>query len=80
MIDLKSQIINFKNVTKFLREKLGEVRVNAFVSGAIYLLSIGANDYVANFETKSSIFKSHSKQEYVDIVIGNLTDAMPLIF
>ncbi|KAI5336671.1 hypothetical protein L3X38_015939 [Prunus dulcis] len=27
---------------------------------------IGANDYIATFETKSSIFKSHSKQEYAE--------------
>lgn len=76
MIDLKSEIINFKNVTKLLGQRLGEERLQTFVSSGVYLISIGANDYIAPFETNSSIFQSHSQNEYIGMVLGNLTDVI----
>lgn len=74
MIDLKSEIINFKNVTKLLGQRLGDERLQISVSSGVYLISIGG--YIAPFETNSSIFQSHSQKEYIGMVLGNLTDVI----
>lgn len=46
------------------------------VEGCFYLISIGANDCFGNFTTNSTLFKSHSHEEYVEMVIGNLTNVI----
>lgn len=71
MIDLKSRIIDFKNVTKLLGQRVGEESLQTFVSSGVYLISIGANDYIAPFEINSSIFQSHSQQEYIGMVLAS---------
>ncbi|KAJ9179459.1 hypothetical protein P3X46_011246 [Hevea brasiliensis] len=78
--DLKTQLINFKYVKKRLRNKLGESETNALLSKAIYLFSIGNNDYMGAFNTNSSIFQHYSREEYVGMVIGSLTTVLEEIY
>ncbi|XWS16113.1 hypothetical protein CRYUN_Cryun34aG0057700 [Craigia yunnanensis] len=80
VIDLKTQLSYFKKVEKLLREKLGDAESKAFFSKAVYLFNFGANDYVSFLTTNSSIFQSFSKEEYVGMVIGNLTDTIKEIY
>lgn len=74
--DLKSQVSYFKNVEKQLRHKLGDAGAYTFLSEAVYLISIGSNDYYTPVLTNSSLFASHSHEEYVGMVVGNLTDVI----
>ncbi|KAL6140610.1 hypothetical protein ACLB2K_058908 [Fragaria x ananassa] len=53
--------------------KLGDEEVKALLSRAVYLFSIGSNDYVSPFETNSSTLRSYSPEEYVGVVIRNIT-------
>ncbi|XVE88567.1 hypothetical protein DITRI_Ditri19aG0079600 [Diplodiscus trichospermus] len=76
VIDLKTQLSYFKKVEKLLRQKLGDAKAQAFFSKAVYLINIGVNDYGSLLITNSSVFQSFSKQEYVGMVIGNLTDTI----
>ncbi|XP_022152560.1 GDSL esterase/lipase 1-like [Momordica charantia] len=71
VIDLKTQLSYFNKVAKVLKEELGHAEAKALLSRAVYFISIGSNDYP--FTTNSSLFRSHSPQQYVDLVIGNLT-------
>ena len=80
MIDLKTQLSYFKKVEKLLRQKLGDAEAKAFFSKAVYLFNFGANDYVSFLTTNSSIFQSVSKEEYVGMVIGNVTDTIKVSF
>lgn len=73
MIDLKTQLKNYKKVGTWLRSNLGKVEAERTLSKAVYLFSIGANDYMSIFLTNSNVLNSYSKSEYVGIVIGNLT-------
>nr|GMC84541.1 GDSL esterase/lipase 1-like [Ipomoea batatas] len=43
------------------------------LSNAVYMFNIGSNDYVSTLVSNSSLFSSHTKKEYVDMVIGNFT-------
>lgn len=78
MIDLRTQLKYYKKVETWLRKKLGNdnVEVKAALSRAVYLFSIGTNDYMSLFLTNSTVLNSYSKSEYVQMVIGNLTNVI----
>ncbi|XVE88566.1 hypothetical protein DITRI_Ditri19aG0079500 [Diplodiscus trichospermus] len=80
VIDLKTQLSYFKKVEKLQRQKLGDAKAKAFFSKAVYLIHIGANDYISPFTTNSSVLQSYSKEEYVGMVIGNLTETIKEIY
>lgn len=73
VIDLKTQLSYYKKVETWLRDKSGKNEAKTTLSRAVYLFSIGSNDYMSPFLTNSSVLNSYSKSEYVGIVIGNLT-------
>lgn len=73
MINLGTQLNNFKDVEKSLRSELGDAETKRVFSRAVYLFHIGANDYFYPFSANSSTFKSNSKEKFVDFVIGNIT-------
>lgn len=72
MIDLKTQVLYLKNVKEHIQQQKGDAETRRLLSRAIYLISIGGNDYIA----PSSVFESFSKEEYVGMVIGNLTSVI----
>ncbi|KAI8018814.1 GDSL esterase/lipase 2 [Camellia lanceoleosa] len=80
VIDLKTQVANFKKVEKSLMKQLGDKEAKKILSRAIYLISIGSNDYFTIFATNSSVFKSYPREEYVEMVIGNLTQVVQEIY
>lgn len=79
VIDLKTQLSYYKNVVKQLRHKLGHAEAYTFLSEAVYLFSIGGNDYLDQFQRNSSFFESHSPEQYVGMVVGNLTKVIKVI-
>ncbi|XP_050383870.1 GDSL esterase/lipase 1-like [Argentina anserina] len=76
-IGLKTQLSYFKNVEKQLRHKLGDGEAYTLISTAVYLISIGINDYYTPL-TKN--YSSTQNEEYVGMVIGNLTNAIGEIY
>ncbi|XVF67196.1 hypothetical protein PTKIN_Ptkin10aG0101000 [Pterospermum kingtungense] len=73
VIDLKTQVSYFKKVEKSLRQELGDEEAKKLLSRAVYLISIGANDYLTRNSTASD-------EEYVAMVIGNLTNELQEIY
>ncbi|KAL5583398.1 hypothetical protein UlMin_015840 [Ulmus minor] len=73
-IDLGTQLSYFKNVSRHLRKKLGDAKAKASLSRAVYLFSVGSNDYVFPFYINSSVLRSYSREEFVGQVIGNITE------
>ncbi|KAM1113462.1 hypothetical protein ACFX2B_045580 [Malus domestica] len=67
VIDLKTQISQFRKVEKQLRHKLGDAQAYTVLSKAVYIISIGGNDYL------SPLASNFSNEDYVGLVIGNLT-------
>ncbi|KAF9664126.1 hypothetical protein SADUNF_Sadunf17G0123800 [Salix dunnii] len=65
---------------KQLRQKLGASELKALLSTAVYMFSIGYNDYLIPFITNSTVFPSYSKKEYVKMVIGNITSVIQEIY
>lgn len=75
VISLKTQARSFKKVEKILRKQLGKTQAKTLLSRAVYLISVGTNDY-RTFASDSKLFDSYSIEEYVDLVIGNLTSVI----
>ncbi|XP_059458021.1 GDSL esterase/lipase 1-like isoform X1 [Corylus avellana] len=73
VIDLNTQLKYFKNMETVLKRTLGEAQTKKLLSRAVYLFSIGTNDYAAPFSTNSSLLRFSTHEEYVDMVIGNFT-------
>ncbi|KAK3013030.1 hypothetical protein RJ639_008231, partial [Escallonia herrerae] len=76
VISLKTQVSYFKSVEKELMKKLGDKEAKKLLSDAVYLFSIGSNDYLHPFLSNLSLLELYSKEDYVEMVIGNLTTAV----
>ncbi|KAM5579653.1 GDSL esterase/lipase 1 [Rosa sericea] len=80
VIDLTSQLSYFEQVRKSLRKNLGDEKAKTLISRAIYLFSVGGNDYSYIFGTNSSILRTYSRREFVGTVLGNITAAIKEIY
>ncbi|XP_058200767.1 GDSL esterase/lipase 1-like [Rhododendron vialii] len=80
VIDLNMQLIHFKNVKKVLEQHMGETEAKKILSTAVYLFSIGNNDYLYPFLTNSNFFQLNSPEDYAKMVIGNITNVIKEIY
>ena len=64
---------------KNLNSKLGEAKTKTLLSRAVYMFGIGSNDYIAFATRKTTELPSYTREEYVKMVIGNLTDSIQVI-
>ncbi|XP_074299998.1 GDSL esterase/lipase 5-like [Silene latifolia] len=79
VINLHTQLRNFKKVEVMLSEKLGDkVEAKKMVSKAVHLFSVGADDYMA--VVNSTLFSGFTAPQYVNMVIGNLTSVITEIY
>lgn len=70
---MKTQFSYFKKIEKQLAQKIGDNEAKKLVSSAVFLFSIGSNDYTYPFVSSSAFFDSYTHEEYVKRVIGNIT-------
>ena len=80
VIDLHMQLRNYKKVEKWLRKKLGESKARKRMKKAVYLFSIGTNDYMSLFLTNSTFLTAYTPSQYVDMVIANITSVIIVSF
>ncbi|KAF1889763.1 hypothetical protein Lal_00025091 [Lupinus albus] len=79
VISLKTQARNFNKVVSELKNKLGNSEAEKLVSTAVYMFSIGTNDYLDPFLT-SYFLNSSSHSQYVATVIGNFSSIIQKIY
>nr|XP_027118615.1 GDSL esterase/lipase 1-like [Coffea arabica] len=79
VIDLKMQFKNFRKAKKHLRLNIGKRAARRVVKNAVYLFGIGSNDYLSPLTNNSSIFKLYAPQDYVAMVVGNITSVVQKI-
>lgn len=80
VIDLHSQLSYFETVRESLRKKLGDEEAKTLISTAVYLFSVGGNDYGYLFGTNSSLLRTSSHREFVGTVLGNITSVIKEIY
>ncbi|KAI3737771.1 hypothetical protein L2E82_27783 [Cichorium intybus] len=78
VISLQTQLRNFKKVEKRLRKMYGNTYASDTLAKAVYLFSIGTNDYTSPYliANSTNFSSSYSNSHLVKIVIGNLTTAI----
>jgi hypothetical protein len=79
VINLNTQFNYFKNMETMLRQKLGEKEAKTLLVKAVYLISIGGNDYFVPFYPNSTVLQYSAQEELVNMVIGNLTTVIKVI-
>ncbi|CBI35810.3 unnamed protein product, partial [Vitis vinifera] len=80
VINLNTQLSYIVKAKKQLRQKLGDEATKKMLSEAVYLTSIGSNDYLSPL-LSNSVFQSYSyKKQYIHMVIGNLTVVIKEIY
>ncbi|KAL2345989.1 hypothetical protein Fmac_007274 [Flemingia macrophylla] len=70
VIDLKTQLSYFEKVSKVLKQELGEAETTTLLAEAVYLISIGSNDYEIILSANTSTYLA---EKFVDMVVGNIT-------
>ncbi|XLR53047.1 hypothetical protein HN51_021268 [Arachis hypogaea] len=82
VVDLKTQSFYFGQVSKQLRQDLGEEEADKMLSKAVYIFSIGGNDYAAPFYSANSSTAPlpYPPQQFVDFVIGNISSVIKEIY
>ncbi|XP_054780028.1 GDSL esterase/lipase 5 isoform X2 [Prosopis cineraria] len=80
VISLRTQAKYFEKVERRLRKELGRREGKQVMSRAVYLFSIGNNDYLSPFLTSPDFLNSFSPSHYVSMVIGNFTSVVEDIY
>ncbi|GKV09740.1 hypothetical protein SLEP1_g21196 [Rubroshorea leprosula] len=78
-IHINLQLSYFKDVEKSLRKEIGNEAAKNLLKRAVYLFSIGGNDYF-NFYTMYPSATQTDQRKYVEMVIGNLTSVLKEIY
>ncbi|GJV77907.1 lipase, GDSL, partial [Tanacetum coccineum] len=80
VVDLKTQLQYFEDLEKQFTQNLGAAETNQLLSDAVYLFSCGGNDYLSPVGNNDSILYPYTHEEYVGMVIGNLSNVFKGIY
>nr|GMD37095.1 GDSL esterase/lipase 1-like [Ipomoea batatas] len=80
VIDLGTQLRHFEELESSLIKKLGPENVTKIISKAVYFISMGSNDYIGGYFGNPKMQELHGPEEYVGLVIGNLTEAIQKLY
>ncbi|XP_059456687.1 GDSL esterase/lipase 1-like isoform X2 [Corylus avellana] len=77
-INLKLQLSYFEEVEKKLKRQLGNAEAKKLVARAVYLFSIGGNDYMAVTLNQTTPLTSFYKKKYMTMVLANFTTVIKM--
>nr|KAJ0202847.1 hypothetical protein LSAT_V11C500291620 [Lactuca sativa] len=77
VLDLKTQLQYLSDLEKRYRKDLGDVKAEQLLSNVVYLFSCGCNDYI---DLTANNLNNLHYEEYVGVVIGNLTNVFKGIY
>ncbi|KAJ8431660.1 hypothetical protein Cgig2_024132 [Carnegiea gigantea] len=80
VIDLLMQVQNYKKMQEWLISKLGEVGARERLTRAVYMFSVGTNDYPTLVLGINPLLITYTPSQYVDMVIGNITSVVTEIY
>jgi len=81
-INLKMQVDYFLEMVGKMKKQLGEADTNKVLSKAVYMFSIGGNDYVSLIQANlnKATLSDATKRQYIGKVLGNLTNHIKTIY
>ncbi|XP_002534584.2 GDSL esterase/lipase 1 isoform X2 [Ricinus communis] len=78
-IHIRMQLEYFKNLKMSLRQQLGDAEAEKTLRRAVYLFSIGGNDYFSFYSSNPDANES-DQRAYVEMVTGNLTVVLKEVY
>ncbi|KAI7755221.1 hypothetical protein M8C21_021685 [Ambrosia artemisiifolia] len=69
VIPLWKEVEYYKEYQKKLRDHLGDQKANAIISQAVYLTSMGTNDFLENYYTLSNRRSQYTITQYQDYLV-----------
>ncbi|XP_020228086.1 GDSL esterase/lipase 1 [Cajanus cajan] len=79
VINLPTQLGYFKTLVKSLEQKLGDQKTQRVLNSAVYLFSMGGNDYFGLRNQNPNVTRSY-KTQYAKMVVGNLTNTLKEVY
>lgn len=82
-LNIKMQLGYFEKVEKQLKEKLGDEKAKKLLSKAVYIFSIGGNDYISLYSAStnnSDMLEPSHRRKYMGMVLGNFTSVIQAIY
>ncbi|KAL3723520.1 hypothetical protein ACJRO7_035665, partial [Eucalyptus globulus] len=80
VVDLKMQLKQLEQLEKKLEKEMGSERAKKIIKEGVYLISIGSSEYALPFFSNPTLFQSISMEDYVGMVIGNITTVLKGIY
>ncbi|XP_057981928.1 GDSL esterase/lipase 1-like [Malania oleifera] len=84
LLNLSVQLGYFKEVDKKLKKQLGDAEARRLVSNAVYLISMGGNDYMHYNSLAANqsvdVTKSPYSKTYISMVLGNITSVVTELY
>ncbi|XP_030466631.2 GDSL esterase/lipase 5-like [Syzygium oleosum] len=80
VMDLKMQLKQLEQLERKLKKEMGSKKAKGIIKEGVYLISIGSNDYGVALLYNPALFQSLSMEEYVGMVIGNITTVLQGIY
>ncbi|GLT59461.1 hypothetical protein SLA2020_322760 [Shorea laevis] len=79
VMNMGTQLNNFKRVVNMLTKKYGEEETKKILMRSVFLFSLGGNDYFA-FNTEYPNSTQAERMAYMRLVVGNLTNGLKEIY
>ncbi|XP_030467404.2 GDSL esterase/lipase 5-like isoform X1 [Syzygium oleosum] len=80
VVSFMMQLKQFEKLEKKLSKRLGNEEAKKVIAEAVYLISIRNNDYLTLIHRNLTPFQPSSMEEYVGMVIGNITTVLEGIY
>lgn len=68
-LSLTQQLEYFKEYQNKVTEFAGKTNASSIISGAIYLVSVGSNDFVQNYYINPLLYKKYTVHQFANILI-----------
>ncbi|XP_022958433.1 GDSL esterase/lipase At5g22810-like [Cucurbita moschata] len=70
-LSLTQQLEYYKEYQNKVAEFAGKTNASAIISGAIYLVSAGSNDFLQNYYVNPLVYKKYTVTQFADILIAS---------
>lgn len=70
VIPLWKEVVYYKEYQKKLKEYVGDEKANKIVSEALYLISLGTNDFLENYYVNPDRQSQFTISQYEDFLVG----------
>lgn len=76
MVDLQTQLRQFAELQGAVTAKHGEIYANKLFSNAVYIVSVGSNDYLGGYLGNPAQQQKYTPEQFVGLVVQGVAEAL----